>query len=107
MHLLEQTPAPCLVCGKGNVPRNDRTMPKFLDLERDVNWNDPAIICEDCGEKIGAMFGMLTPDTREELLGQVRLRETQLHDLRIEVEKRDRKIRQLSHRTRALEEAAA
>jgi hypothetical protein len=94
MHLLEITPAPCLVCGRGNV-NDDRDPIRFVDFERDINWNDPAIMCEDCIAKAGGMIGMLSMDERAELHQQIQERDEALHDLEAERDSMKRRAKRL------------
>ena len=93
MRLIEATPAPCISCGRGNGNSDDR--PRFADLERDVNWNEPVILCEDCVMKLGGLMGMLGEDARKDLLREVRKAQTELHDLRAEVDTMKRRAKRL------------
>lgn len=86
MHLKQVTPVPCTVCGKGNTPRNDGLDNVFVDLERDVNWNDPVILCEDCAVKVGAIVGMLTPDARNDLENIIKKKDKEIHDLKADLD---------------------
>jgi hypothetical protein len=95
MHLIETTNAPCLVCGRGNTPdaRGDR--PRFVDLERDVNWNDPAILCEDCTAKAGGMIGMASLDSLRTLRRELADRDRQIHELKADMDNMSRRARRL------------
>ena len=85
MHLTEVSPAPCLVCGRGNTPNGeDHSRPRFIDLERDINWNDPAVLCEDCCLKVGTMIGMLTPDDKRDHDLVVKNKDKEIHRLKAE-----------------------
>lgn len=95
MHLIETTPAPCTVCGRGNTPDSSGDRPRFIDLERDVNWNDPVIICEDCVAKMGGMVGMMSKDTMSEFKLAIREREHALHDLQAEMDMMKRRAKKL------------
>jgi hypothetical protein len=98
MHLVDrmtEAPATCLICGKGNVPNNDGSIGPFLDMERDVNWGDPTYLCEDCGTKIGAMFGMVSVTEIEDLRSVNRNLEKKLYDLEASAEIRRRKVREV------------
>jgi hypothetical protein len=77
---MTESPPNCLICGKGNTPDAEGNVGPFLDMERDVNWGDPTYLCEDCGTKIGAMFGMVTTTEVEELKAQTQGLKKQLHD---------------------------
>ena len=61
-------PANCLTCGRGNTPDDPDTLDDFwvMDLERDVNWGDPAYICKYCCEKIAREAGHTPLDALEE-----------------------------------------
>jgi hypothetical protein len=95
MRLIEATPAPCINCGRGNGDSNDGDRPRFVDLERDVNWNEPVIFCEDCIMKLGGLIGMLGEDTRKELLREVRKAHQELHDVQAEMDKMRRRAARL------------
>jgi len=94
MHLLEVTPAPCLVCGRGNA-NDDRDPVRFVDFERDINWNDPAIMCEDCIAKAGGMVGMLSTDERTQLHQQLRARDNEIHELQVAKESMERRAKRI------------
>jgi len=83
MHLIEVTPVPCIVCGRGNV-QDDRDPIRFVDFERDVNWNDPVVICEDCIARAGGMVGMLSQDERAGLHRDLLARDGKIHALEAE-----------------------
>jgi hypothetical protein len=95
MHLIEVTPAPCLICGAGNTPDGSRSNRQFIDLERDTNWNDPAIICEDCALSIGGLVGMVSPD-------EIRRLKRELKEIRQEVHRRAADLDELRRRSRKL-----
>ena len=86
MHLIEVTQAPCTVCGKGNTPRNDGEPNVFVDLERDVNWNDPVILCEDCAIKVGSIVGMLTTTDKDDMDRLLAKKDQDIHELQSENE---------------------
>jgi hypothetical protein len=106
MHLIEVTPAPCIICGTGNTPGRDGRR-QFIDLEVDYNWNDPAIVCEDCGLKIGALLGMLDPAVRADLLAQVRRAELDQHKAEADRDAMRRRARRLGMEFVEPEEAVA
>jgi hypothetical protein len=81
MHLIEVAPFPCTVCGRGNVPRNDGGKNVFVDLERDVNWNEPVILCEDCAIAVGSIVGMLTTTDKQDLDKVIEKRDKTIHEL--------------------------
>jgi hypothetical protein len=83
MHMVErmtQTPPNCMVCGKGNTPDESGNIGPFLDLERDVNWDDSTYLCATCGTAIGAQFGMLLPDDVLGLRREIRRLKRDLHE---------------------------
>lgn len=102
MHTIEITPQPCMVCGRGNTPNgDDGTRPVFVDLERDVNWNDSAILCEDCAVKVGSIVGMLSPDDRGDLEKVIEKKDKEIHSLKSELDTVHRKLSQHRARTEA------
>ena len=86
MHLISVAPFPCTVCGSGNVPRNDGGENVFVDLERDVNWNEPVILCEDCAIKVGSIVGMLTTTDKKDLDKTIAARDKTIHELQSEID---------------------
>lgn len=86
MHLTSIATSPCNLCGKGNTPRNDGQENVFVDLERDINWNDPLILCEDCATKVGAIVGMLGPDEKSAFEQQLIDKDRELHELQSEID---------------------
>ena len=95
MHLIEITPQPCMICGTGNTPGPDGTNRQFIDLERDTFWDDPAIICEDCGLKIGGLLGLPNPEILHAAKQKVRDRDRQIHDLQVEIDAMKRRATRL------------
>src|SRR5262245_32404660 len=61
-------PPKCLTCGRGNPPDEPDTLDDFwcLDLERDVNWGDPAYICKYCCTQIALDSGFVPVEVSEE-----------------------------------------
>lgn len=89
MHLVERmtdTPPNCMICGKGNTPDKAGNIGPFLDLERDVNWDDSTYLCMDCGQSIGTACGLLTAD-------EVRMRDLEIRRLRQELHEEKAKNR--------------
>lgn len=96
MRILESAPAPCLVCGRGNAQGSfSEDRPRFLDLERDVNWNDPAILCEDCCMQIGGMIGMLSGEERNALRLEKQNVEAHLHEVQSQADAMKRRAKKL------------
>jgi hypothetical protein len=86
MHLIEVTHYPCVLCGRGNTPDPGGDRPRFVDLERDVNWNDPVILCEDCVSKIGALVGLASKERVQEMELEVEAAEERVHDIKAEMD---------------------
>jgi hypothetical protein len=95
MHLIEVTHFPCVLCGRGNTPDPSGDRPRFVDLERDVNWNDPVILCEDCVSQIGALVGLAGKETVLEIEAEVEQKDKEIHELKAEVEAMKRRARKL------------
>jgi hypothetical protein len=95
MHLIEVTPQPCMVCGAGNTPAQDGTHRQFVDLERDTFWDDPAVICEDCGLKIAGLLGTPSPEELHTANQRVREADVIIHDLRVEIDSMKRRATRL------------
>lgn len=85
MHLVERmlnTPPNCMVCGKGNTPDKVGDIGPFLDLERDVNWDDSTYLCMDCGQAIGIACGLPTADELTSQKQEIRSLKRELHNAR-------------------------
>ena len=95
MHLIEITPQPCMVCGAGNTPGIDGTRRQFIDLERDTFWDDPAVICEDCGLKIAGLLGTPSPEELHAARRAVREAKQENHDLKVEIDSMKRRATRL------------
>ena len=95
MHLVEITPMPCMICGTGNTPTNDGSARTFVDLERDTFWDDPAIICEDCGLKIAGLLGAPSGDELQGLRAEIRELKDENHGLRTQIDRTKRRARKL------------
>lgn len=95
MHLIEVTPQPCMVCGAGNTPGHDGVRRQFIDLERDTFWDDPAVICEDCGLRIAGLLGTPSPEELHAAHKAVREAQKQIHDLRSEIDGMKRRATRL------------
>jgi hypothetical protein len=95
MHLIEVTPQPCMICGAGNTPSQDGTHRQFIDLERDTFWDDPAVICEDCGLKIAGLLGTPSPEELHTAHAQVREARSEIHTLRAEIDGMKRRATRL------------
>lgn len=102
MRIVQAPDAPCTYCGQGNTPTNDGSARRFLDLERDVNWNDPLIFCEDCALTIGGMMGLLSPDTFDKLRAEVRVAQRETHQVKTELDGLKRRATRLGIELRPL-----
>jgi len=95
MKLLTITNHPCLLCGAGNTPNAHGETREFVDLEREVNWNDPVILCEDCVTKTASVIGMLSKDDRAALRLEIKERDRRIHDLQVEIDDFNRRATRL------------
>jgi|SRR5262252_287760 len=95
MHLIEHTPQPCMVCGAGNTPDAHGDRRQFIDLERDTFWDDPAVICEDCGLKIAGLLGTPSPEMLYEAKQNLRKKDEEIHALRTEIDGMKRRATRL------------
>jgi len=95
MHLIEVTPQPCMICGTGNTPDSNGDRRQFIDLERDTFWDDPAVICEDCGLRIAGLLGTPSPEMLSEARQTIREKDKEIHDLRTEIDGMKRRATRL------------
>lgn len=95
MHKVEITPAPCTSCGMGNTPGKDGQPREFVDFERDVNWNDPVIICGDCLMNAGSLIGMVSPDTLQTMRAELREKDRELHAAKAQMDTMKRRAKKL------------
>lgn len=95
MHLIEVAPVACCVCGKGNTPDAHGDRARFIDFERDINWNDPLIMCEDCVAQAGGTVGMASKDVLEGMKHEVRLKDKEVHEIRAKMDSMQRRARRL------------
>jgi hypothetical protein len=95
MRVLEIAPSPCTLCGAGNTPTNDGSRRRFVDLERDVNWNDPLILCEDCVMRVGGVIGMQSPDEDGALQQHIKELDQKIFDLEAEIDSMTRRATRL------------
>lgn len=83
MHLVErmvEAPPNCMICGKGNTPDKAGNIGPFLDLERNVNWDDSTYLCLDCGQSIGIACGLPSADDLTAMKQEVRSLHRKLHE---------------------------
>lgn len=95
MHKIEVTPAPCTHCGMGNTADSNGDRRTFVDFERDVNWNDPLILCEDCLAQAGGLIGFASKDTMVDLNHRLRDKEREIHDLKVQIDKMTQRARRV------------
>lgn len=95
MHLIETTPCPCCVCGRGNAEDGHGERPRFVDFERDINWNDPLIMCEDCISRAGGMVGMASKDMLATVKRELVDKDKELHNAQVAMETMQRRARKL------------
>jgi hypothetical protein len=106
MHLVEtmtMAPNTCMLCGRGNTPdgRTGQVGP-FIDLGLDYNWGDSGYFCEDCGGKVGAILGWISPQTKKDLDAQIKGLRRKIHDLEGEIDMRRTRERTELRRARAV-----
>lgn len=95
MHLVEIAAMPCMICGQGNTPTNDGSPRRFIDLERDTFWDDPAILCEDCGLRIAGLLGTPSPEELQGAQREVRALRDANHELRTQLDRTKVRARRL------------
>jgi hypothetical protein len=91
----EVGPPNCLVCRRGNTPDAPDSMADFwaVDLERDVNWGDPAYVCKYCAADIGGLAGMVDAEQIGDLEAQIRQQRRKIHELETTLEQRERRLK--------------
>jgi hypothetical protein len=103
----ELGPPKCLTCGRGNTPDGDDTLDDFwvMDLERDVNWGDPAYICRYCCEKIAQEAGHAPIEVLEEKDEIIRAQRGEIHRVETERDSIRRRFRAVTTGRKALTSA--
>jgi len=66
-----------------------------VDLERDINWNDPAIMCEDCVSRAAGLVGMMSKDSMHTITRQIKDRDERIHDLESQMDSMKRRAKRL------------
>lgn len=71
----------CLGCGRGNTPDDPDQIDDFwvIDLERDVNWGDPAYLCKYCVQKLLGVAGYVDSEDLESSQREVKQLKKLLH----------------------------
>lgn len=97
-------PPKCLVCGRGNTADDPDTMDDFwvLDLERDVNWGDPAYICKYCCEKVAEQCGFVDVSAVEDLRLKLRDKIKEVHAAESERDSLKRRMKTIRRGSKAL-----
>lgn len=95
MQLVEKMtmqPHTCLYCGRGNSTTNTKgENGPYVDLQRDVNFNETVYICETCALEVGSLVGMITADDRRELIRKLKGLSKKCHNLEADLEKMTRR----------------
>ncbi len=88
-------PPNCLVCNRGNNADDPDSMDDFwaMDLERDVNWGDPAYICKYCCEAIGAEVGYVPHEQLDAANATIKEKNKEIHKLQAETDSLRRRFR--------------
>jgi hypothetical protein len=88
-------PPNCLTCGRGNTPDAPDEMSDFwvMDLERDVNWGDPAYICKYCCNKIAENCGHVPVEVMEEKDAIIKQQREEIHTAQAERDSIRRRFR--------------
>ena len=109
MHKVQQMdpligPPKCLTCGRGNAPDDGDTLDDFwvMDLERDVNWGDPAYICMYCCAKIAEACGHVPEEVVDEKDAIIAQHLSEIHQLEAERDSLRRRFRLAKTGTKAI-----
>lgn len=102
-------PPQCLICNRGNTPNDPDTLNDFwvMDMERDVNWGDPAYICKYCCETIAAEVDYVPATKVAQLDFVVREKNKEIHKLEAERDSLRRRFRSTRLGKKALKSARA
>lgn len=92
--VMQQAPAKCLLCNRGNIADDPDTMDDmwFLDLERDVNWGDPTYLCKYCCEKVGVMAGLVGMQELSEAQDLNKALRKRIHQLEADRDVKNRRL---------------
>lgn len=103
----ELGPPKCLTCGRGNTTDGDDTLDDFwvMDLERDVNWGDPAYICKYCCAKIAEACGHVPLEVMEEKEAIIKQQREEIHTVEAERDSIRRRFRAAKTGKKALQSA--
>lgn len=98
-------PPKCLICNRGNTPDAPDQMSDFwvMDIERDVNWGDPAYICMYCCEKIAQEVGHVPLETVTQLEEVIKDKNRLVHTLEAERDSLRRRFRSTKLGKKALQ----
>jgi hypothetical protein len=88
-------PPACLHCGRGNTPDDPDTIEDFwvLDLERDVNWGDPAYLCKYCAVIVGHEAGMVDEELLAAKENEISTLQRRIHELETVRDSQNRRLR--------------
>jgi hypothetical protein len=100
-------PPKCLICNRGNTPDAPDQMNDFwvMDLERDVNWGDPAYICKYCCEDVASQTGYVPQETIDGLESTIRAKNKDIHRLEADLDSLRRRWRAAGLGKKALRSA--
>jgi hypothetical protein len=95
----------CLICERGNTPDEPDSMDEFwvLDMERDVNWGDPAYICKYCCELIAGEVGYVPASEVEKLEQTIKQKNKEIHTVEAERDSLRRRFRTARAGTKAIQ----
>ena|SRR5215471_1350688 len=99
---MTQHPPTCIHCGAGNTVR-EPAIPN-LDLQREVNWGDSTYICGSCCMMIAGLYGYISPEQYQELELTITSLKEQRHELRAQLEKKQRRLSAISSGRTALQD---
>ena len=102
-------PPKCLICNRGNTPDEPDQISDFwvMDMERDVNWGDPAYLCKYCCEKIAAEVGYVPLENVAQLEEVIKQKNKDIHKLEADRDSLRRRFRSTRLGKKALQSARA
>lgn len=86
---------PCMICGTGNTPTQDGSPRRFVDLERDTFWDDPAVLCEDCCLRISGLMGAPSGEEIATYRQKIKALKEENHDLKTQIDRTKVRARKL------------
>jgi hypothetical protein len=102
-------PPQCLICNRGNTADEPDSMAEFwaMDLERDINWGDPAYICKYCCERLAVEVGFVPLEQVQGLEATIRQKNQDIHRLEAERDSLRRRFRSTKLGRKALKSTQA